>query len=161
MLTLRRFEELVDTYGADLRRWPEELRADGRALMSVSPEARALLPDAQALDDVIEAARSADDALRWRPGEQEMALVRLRAGVAARIAASPAPLPSRERFAWWPAVLGRRVGSPRLRLIGLAAGGAFAIVGGLLLGATYESAPPPTGVLTSLLQPAAIGTLAD
>jgi hypothetical protein len=55
-----------------------------------------------------------------------------------------------------------RLGSPRLRFVRLATGAAFAIVVGLLLGATYESAPPPVGgVLTSLLQPAAIGTLAD
>ena len=163
MLTLRRFEALVDTYGADPHRWPQELRVDAQALLSTSPEARALLAEARALDDVIEAAGSSADSLRWPPGEQELALVRLRAGVAARIAASAPPQPARSRFAWWPAAAGRRVGSPRLRLLGLATGGAFAIIVGLAIGSLYESAnaPVPQGVLVSVLQPAALGILAD
>ena len=163
MLTLRRFEALVDTYGADPHRWPQELRVDAQALLSASPEARALLTEARALDDVIDAAGSCADGSRWQPGEQELALARLRAGVAARIAASAPSQPARHRFAWWSAAAGRRVASRRLRLLGLATGGAFAIIVGLAIGSLYESAnaPVPQGVLVSLLQPSALGILAD
>ena len=163
MLTLRRFDALVDSYGAHLGRWPQELRSDAQALLSVSSQARALLAEARVLDDVIAAAGSSAGSMRWPPGEQELALVRLRAGVAARIAAAAPPQPARRRFAWWSAAVGLHIVSPRLRLLGLATGGAFAVIAGLAIGTRYESANAPAsqGVLVSLLQPAALGILAD
>lgn len=161
MLTLRRFETLIDSYGADPRRWPEQVRADAQMLLSVSPEARSHLEEARMLDDVIEAASSREDGLRWRDDEANRALVRLRAAVAARIASPTAPVAARRGFGWWLAGAGPQAISPRLRWIGLATGGAVAIVAGLMVGAMYPSAPASASVLASLLQPAAIGILAD
>ena len=163
MLTLRRFETLVETYGAELHRWPRELHADAQALLSASSEARALLAESRVLDDVIAAAGSSADSMRWPPGEQDLALVRLRAGVAVRIAAAAPPQPARRRFAWWSAAVGLHIASPRLRLLGLATGGAFAVIAGLAIGTLYESANAPVsqGVLVSLLQPATLGILTD
>ena len=44
------FEEALDRYGADLKRWPDDLRAGAEALLASSPQAQALLAEAVELD---------------------------------------------------------------------------------------------------------------
>jgi hypothetical protein len=155
MLTLRRFRAMADSYGADLRRWPEEVREEARALLNASPEARALLGAAQALDDVIEGASRHETAARRERGGPDAALARLRSRVAARIAAS-ADL----RSGWALPQAPGAAPSRRLRWAGIAAGSGLAIVAGLLIGAL--SAPAPASdTLLPMLQPAPIHFLAD
>jgi hypothetical protein len=161
MLTVERFRATADSYGADLQRWPNEMRDAAEALLNVSAEARAVLQEARALDEAINAASATDDARRWRPGEQNAALARLRSGVEARIAPTarkrlPDPLPGLTLMqgVWWAT-------SIRSRLVGMAAAGGCAIVAGLLLGSTYVSEPATDGALTMLLQPAPIHILSD
>ena len=99
MLTLARLRALTEIYGADLQRWPEDTRAAAQKLLSESSEARALLDEARVLDDMIAAASAHEDSARWRTGERDVALARLRAGVGARIVttevARPTPLRAR------------------------------------------------------------------
>ena len=158
MLTLGRFRSMTESYGADLARWPEQARADARALLSVSAEARAMLEEARALDDLIEATHAQEEGLLWKPDEQDAALERLRTGVAARIAALPVrPRVTNRLRAWFRS----EVAPVRLRWLGLATGGACAIICGLLIGGQYESAPTSPGVLNQMLRPAVLEILPD
>ncbi|MFM9939077.1 MAG: hypothetical protein ACKVP7_06240 [Hyphomicrobiaceae bacterium] len=52
-LDLAGLEALLDTYGADRQRWPEVQRNAVDAMLAASPEARARLAEAQALDRVL------------------------------------------------------------------------------------------------------------
>jgi hypothetical protein len=158
MLTLGRFRALADSYGADLRSWPEEMRGEAELLARASAEARAVLDEAQTLDEAIAAASAHEDALLWLPGEQDAALARLRAGVGARIAASS--LRRRARGLWALAGGDAWATAAQLRWLGMATGGGVAIMAGLLIGALYASAPAPDNVLT-LLEPSPIHILAD
>lgn len=45
------FADLLDQWGPDLARWPQQERADVEALLGTSPEAATLLAEALALDD--------------------------------------------------------------------------------------------------------------
>lgn len=155
MLTLKRFAELADSYGADLDRWPDDVRRDAEALAKESAEARAILDDARSVDEAIAYVRSHDDAVFWPAGESEAALARLRAGVAGRIAASP-----RRKALRWFAVMTPASDLP-FRWLGFATSGAVAVVAGLLLGTMYTAAPASDDVLALLLQPAPIQILAD
>jgi hypothetical protein len=158
MLTLGRFRSMTESYGADLARWPEQARADARALLSVSAEARAMLEGARALDDLIEATHAQEEGLLWKPDEQDVALERLRTGVAARIAALPVrPRVTNRLRAWFRS----EVAPVRLRWLGLATGGACAIICGLLIGGRYESNPTSPGVLNQMLRPAVLEILPD
>ena len=47
---LKRFEQIIDAYGADPGRWPEAERAEAEALLAASSEARALRDQAARLD---------------------------------------------------------------------------------------------------------------
>jgi hypothetical protein len=153
MLTLGRFKALAESYGADLRRWPEELRSEAQALLASSPEARACLGDARVLDEAISAASQREDAVRSPPGEADAALARLRSAVEARIAPRPAHRrPGRGGGRWLPSL--------PLRWAGMATGGSLAILAGLLIGAMYSSGAAPDNVLT-LLDPAPIQVLTD
>jgi hypothetical protein len=156
MLTLRRFMALVDGYGADLQRWPQEVRGDAQALLSASPQARRALAEAQILDDAIETAARQDAAL-WRPSEPA-ALARLRSGVAARIASAQQPS-TVWRSEGVLAAIGRAL-RPNLPWVGIATAGALAVIAGLLIGGLYTSAPA-SDVLLSMLEPAPIHWLAD
>ena len=158
MLTLGRFRSMAESYGADLERWPEQARADARALLSVSEEARAMLEEARALDDLIATTRAQEDGLLWQPGEQDAAVERLRAGVAARIAALPVRPRAMGRLREW---FRSEVTPVRLRWLGLASGGACAVICGLLIGGRYESPPTSAGVLNQMLRPAALEILPD
>ena len=90
MLTLKRFAALAESYGGDLRRWPDDVRGGAQALLNASPQAHGILADAQKLDSAIEAAGLREDRRLLPPHEQEAALARLRGGVTARIAAAEA-----------------------------------------------------------------------
>lgn len=57
MLSAERFAALADAYGADLRRWPADLRAGAEARLADDPQARAALADAARLDDLLAAHR--------------------------------------------------------------------------------------------------------
>jgi hypothetical protein len=52
-LTLVAFEQLLDVYGADRTRWPLSARADAAQLLAVDAQARCLLAEAVALEDVL------------------------------------------------------------------------------------------------------------
>ncbi len=54
-MTLKRFHELLDAYGAEAGRWPEDERGAARALLGASEEARALLDEATLLDGALDA----------------------------------------------------------------------------------------------------------
>jgi hypothetical protein len=150
MVTLRQFKAKVNSYGADLERWPDALRGEAQTLLRVSPQAREILEEALALDKAIEAASGREIALLWRPSEQEAALTRLRAGVTARMAASTEHRPAQRRFGWLLSGMGHGRPSLSLRLVGMATASGFAIMVGLLLGAMYTAAPSPDTVLTML-----------
>lgn len=47
---LKRFEQIIDAYGSDPRRWPSAERAEAQALMAENADARALASAAQELD---------------------------------------------------------------------------------------------------------------
>ena len=53
-LTLTEFRRLVEAYGADLGRWPEDAREPARALLATSAEARTLSGAELALDTVLQ-----------------------------------------------------------------------------------------------------------
>jgi hypothetical protein len=159
MLPLGRFKALARSYGAKLERWPEELRAEAQALVESSPEARTALAAERRLDDAMGAVSTRAEAMRSTPHEQEAALARLRAGVAARIDAA-ARRRDGNRFRDW---LARRIdGMPlrHLRSAGLAAAGGFAVMAGLAIGGMYMPAPPADSGLT-MFDPAPIHILAD
>lgn len=52
-----RFEHLLEAYGADFRRWPAETRADAVAYAAQNADAAAAVTEAQAMDQVLAAAR--------------------------------------------------------------------------------------------------------
>ena len=49
----RKFESIVQTYGADTERWPHAHRADMLALLDTDPQARAILGQEAALDSLL------------------------------------------------------------------------------------------------------------
>ena len=53
-MQLERFRELVDAYGGDPSRWPAAERGPAAGLLAGSPEARALLAEAGALDRLLD-----------------------------------------------------------------------------------------------------------
>jgi hypothetical protein len=57
-LSLARLRELLDAYGADAARWPENERAAARELCASDAQAQALLTQAQALDALLDQAPS-------------------------------------------------------------------------------------------------------
>jgi hypothetical protein len=156
MLSPARFRELVDSYGADLRRWPPDVRDEARALMDASPGARDLLAAAKRLDAAIDAG-AREDAARWQM-HRTAALDRLRSGIQARIA-SAAPASATWRTALGLTALGRAfAGNPAWRTLALGSG--VAVIAGLLIGGFYNSASP-SDTLLSMLEPAPIHFLAD
>lgn len=161
MMTLKRFRALTQSYGAELQRWPQQERGAAHELLGSSAEARALLEQERSLDEAIAAATAHQDAERLQHGAQDAALARLRAGVAARIATEEV---HSKRGGWlgWLLGSGNHTSSARVRRLGLATSGAFAIIAGLLIGGMYgPAAPAPVGALSALLQPATLDILAD
>lgn len=158
MLTLKQFAAMLDSYGADPQRWPENLRAEAQALLDRSDEARRTLADAVALDDALRSAAAREEAELWQPGDQDAALARLRSGVAARIASTSYQRP--QRGSAWTLFDMRWVFSPRLAWVGVGASGSLAVVVGLLIGSAY-SMPSTSDNLMTMLQPDPIQILAD
>jgi len=160
MMTLKRFRALAQSYGADLQRWPQEERGAAEELSGSSEEAHTLLVQERALDEAIAAATAPQDAQHGPQSERDAALVRLRAKVAARLAVGKAQAKPVGRLSW---LLGTASHSSpvRVRRFGLATGGVFAIIAGLLIGGLSGPAPAPVGALSALLQPATLDILAD
>jgi hypothetical protein len=159
MLTLKQFTAMLDSYGADPQRWPENLRAEAEAFLDRSEQARRSLADALALDDALISASAREEAKLWQPGDQDAALARLRSGVAARIASTSYQRPNRSLartlFEGMQSVF-----SARLAWVGIGASGGVAIVAGLLIGAAFGAQPGQDNLLT-MLQPDPIQILAD
>lgn len=155
MMTLQRFTALADSYGADLARWPEEARGPARELLAISDEARALFDEARALDAALAVASARETRLHTPQDGADAALARLRAGVASRIAASPAAVEE----AWG---LRRLLSfSPvSWNFAKMATAGGFAIAAGLLVGALSTAAPAPD-ILMATLQPTPLTIQAD
>lgn len=110
-LSLTRFTELLDAYGADPGRWPEAERAAALALLEASPQARGLCDEARALDA----------ALDRLPTPAPSADFRLRVLATAPIGAAPA----RGLRELWGALGGWRLTAPALACalaLGLAVG---------------------------------------
>jgi hypothetical protein len=89
-MTTERFAALLDAYGADPARWPEAERADARALLERSPQARVRRDAAAALDVLLDRAATAEPSpalaeriLAQAPRAPRAKVVRLRARVAA------------------------------------------------------------------------------
>jgi hypothetical protein len=162
MLTLERFRVLTDSYGAELQRWPEAMRAAAEALLLVSPEAQQLLAVARELDEAIDAASECKDAVSWPPGEEAAALSRLRAGVAARVARVAPQEMAPGRLGWlrgW--LLPVAQWSSSARVVGMAAAGGFIIAVGLLLGSMEVTRPAAQVDVLAMLQPDPLPFLAD
>lgn len=162
MLTLNQFKAMADSYGADLRRWPEEVRTEAEALLddaAVSARARAILADAWILDEAIAAASALETTTAWHPGESDAALARLRAGVTARIESAT----GRQRTGLIERVLaatGREAVSRHFGWAGMATSAGLAVLAGILIGSMYSPAATPDTLL-SVLQPAPIQVLAE
>jgi hypothetical protein len=157
MMTLKQFQKLAESYGADLRRWPERSRPQAQTLLDSSAEARGIIALARELDDAIRAAGSARSENIWSGDRPEAALVRLRNTVAARIGAPGAAAggSATEGF------VGFARGRPGpVRWIRLATAASVAIVAGVTLGIVYSPAATQPDLL-AVLQPQPIQLLND
>lgn len=157
MMTLERFRKLADSYGADLRRWPQRLQVPARALLESSAEARKIMAAASELDEAIRSAGSARSERLWSGDRPEAALVRLRNTVAARIGAAAAPA---ELAADQTRMRAARGGRGRVGWIGLATAASVAILAGVVLGIVYSPTASHQDLL-ALLQPGPIQLLND
>jgi hypothetical protein len=97
-LTPARFAELADAYGGVIARWPEDVRADARALAE-QPEMQALLAKADWLDAQLDdwrvaapstALRNRITASRWIPLSRRARLWWSSLGIAAALAGAAA-----------------------------------------------------------------------
>lgn len=159
MMTLKKFEALAASYGAELRRWPEANRAEAEALIRSSEPARAILAEARRLDGAIAAAADEEEARLWNRGERDAALARLRSSVAARIAAAPARSSAtpRPESAWATPLAAVPF---RLGWVGILGMSGIAVAAGLFIGLTYGS-PGNSDRLLSFLQPNPIEIFVD
>jgi hypothetical protein len=94
-MRITHFARLLDTYGADLGRWPLADATPARALLAEEPQAQALLRQAAELDAALRSSRATADAA---------ALERMRAHVALHVATQPIPARA-TRFEWLRALL--------------------------------------------------------
>lgn len=65
-LSLEGFRDLLDRFGGDISRWPSAERTASRILLEQSPEAQALLAEAERLDAALSAAPQAPAGLADR-----------------------------------------------------------------------------------------------
>jgi hypothetical protein len=151
-MTLKRFQKLADSYGADLQRWPGRLRPQARTLLESSAQARRIMARAREIDEAIGAAGDARSETLWSGERPEVALVRLRNSVAARIGPGSAADEVPIRAA--------RSGPGRVRWIGWAMAASVAILAGVVLGIVYSPAASHQALL-ALLQPGPIQLLND
>ena len=164
-MTPESFCALLDTHGADFRRWPEGERASARALADQNPELRRQLAAAALLDDWLDryVVSAADEALILRiesgaAGIAHPAADRVRAEAAAvaddaagglvaeaasgagtRLPPAIAGRPA-ARDPWWKA----RWLWPGAGLAGIGLAGTLA--GALLVSAVLRVAPPPVAM---------------
>ena len=89
MRSLRRLRKLAEAYGGDLSRWPASERIGAQQLCETSADARACLERARQLDRLLDQADARLRAQSERAADEEVALERLRAHVAAQIAVTP------------------------------------------------------------------------
>ncbi len=150
MLSVRRFRALIDSYGADLRRWPDSDRPPAQLLLEALPEARRLLDEARRLDEKIAAAAARQDAELWAKDEPDAALARLRDRIAVRIAARTAALPLRRRPLGWTVAGFGRAHSAAFRHVSMVAGSGAAVVIGLWIGWVQSTPSAPVDLLTML-----------
>ena len=155
MMTLKRFRALAQSYGADLQRWPEQVRPQARALLDSSAEAHEVIAGARQLDEAIAAADAARSESFWSGDRPEAALVRLRNSVAARIGPAAAAAAARGIHARVP-----RGARRRGAWIGLATAASLAVVAGIVLGVLYSPTASQQDLL-ALLQPSPIQLLSD
>jgi hypothetical protein len=155
MMTLKRFNALADSYGADLRRWPERARPQARALLESSAEAQASIARARELDEAMAAAAAARGESLWSGDRPEAALMRLRTGVAARISSGNSGMASDR-----PSIRTVSRAPRRLGWIGLATAASVAIVAGVALGVLYPQGASNQDLL-ALLQPSPIQLISD
>jgi hypothetical protein len=96
-MTLERFAALLESYGAEERRWPDAERAPAAALLAASPAARTLRDEARRLDELL------DESVVDDP------VPALRAAILATVPAPPAQPQRRVRAGhvrtrWWTAL---------------------------------------------------------
>ncbi|MBO1076527.1 hypothetical protein [Roseomonas marmotae] len=89
-MRMARFYDLLDTYGADLGRWPRADAEAARTLLKASPEAQERLRHTSGLDDALRGSRM---------GPDPAALARMRAHVAVHVARMPLPAVSSNPWA--------------------------------------------------------------
>lgn len=77
-LTLARFTELLDAYGAELTRWPELERPRAAELIDAQPQAAKLLAEAAQLDGLLDSYHTPEPAPRLRARVLEVPLVAAR-----------------------------------------------------------------------------------
>jgi hypothetical protein len=159
-MTLRRFESLTDSYGADLKRWPEEERGTAAALLEVSAQARQRIAEAAELDEALRAASSRADSALWPGGQADAALARLRSSVGAQITQPLHKQTAGTWLRWDPVKWVHLVASMQPGWPSLAASGGLAVVMGLLIGSADIARPPPVNLLT-MLQPSPIQILSN
>lgn len=159
-MTLRRIQKLSDSYGGDLGRWPEGVRAQAKALLETSPDARRIVARAADLDEAVAAASAARNARFWGAdrADADAALERLRISVAARTRSTGVRV--RGQLAGTRESRSGVVPFRRAGWMGLATAASIAVVAGLALGILYSPAGPSQN-LFSLLQPAPFQSLAD
>lgn len=126
-MNLTRFKELLDTYGADFRRWPVLEREEGQRLLQNSSDARTAHAEALQVDEALNAQQISVDAI---------AIARMRDAVRMRISCALTPEASTSSAL---KVLRQVPTSLSLRIGGLTA---VALLG-VLLGWTEPSLPAP------------------
>ncbi len=150
MMRIKRFRALADSYGADLQRWPEQVRREARALLDSSAEAQEIVAEARRLDEAMAAASAARTERLWSADHPEAALVRLRNTVAARIDPARAAAAQTETH-----VDNLRRTPRRAGWFGLATAATIAVVAGMALGVLYSPTASQQDLLV-LLQPSPI-----
>jgi len=158
MMRLRRFRTLAESYGADLKRWPERLQREALVLLDSSAEARQIIARAGELDEAIAAAEAARHERFWSGDRADAALVRLRNRIAARTDPTMPVSASAVRGTHMRRAV--RSGPRRAGWIGLATAASVAILAGILLGIRYSPVPSQQDLL-ALLQPSPIQLLTD
>ena len=156
MLSSKRFDALIDAYGADFRRWPEGVRGAGMARLAASRMARRRMAAAQALDEVL-VARSAHERANVGPAEAQAAMTRLRAGLQAEMASGRLQTRS-VAFT----LSGLAPPSFDFRWMGVASACGLALAAGLWTGAAAPAtAPSNPDALLAILQPSPIQVVSN
>lgn len=153
MLTFKRFRALTASYGADLNRWPEEMRAEAAALLETSARARLLHAQARALDEAISVASAAENARIWHQESPEATAAKVRSRVASAIRAEPIAAWRRpiRRLDWMRSAKTAIAMRARFGWIGLATASCIVAATGLLVGSMYTFPARPAEDLLTIL----------